>query len=199
MNEPGIPTGPTVAATIMIGGLMALAFPQHALSIVQVVLVTFAALAGLHALSIIAPEGSVTGLWSSPFDRSPRDRPDAEHSSEIATLRAKLSARRVAIPGAPTLPPEMLRLLRSLIVVALQRAGVDPDDETGQASIRERLSPLTRALLTSNPPNSPRWINRRRAAPRRVAGVVQRVLDDLDRFDAGPGPGPTSPTTHSAP
>lgn len=199
MNEPGIRTGPTVAATILIGGLMALVFPQYALGIVQVALVTFAALAGLHALSIIAPEGSVTGRWSSPFDRSPRDRPHEEPSSEIDNLRARLSGRRVAIPGAPALPPETLRLLRSLIVVALQRAGVDPDDETEQASIRQRLSPLTHAVLTANPPSSPSWMRRRRAAPRRVARVAQRVLDDLDRLDVGHAPGPTSPTTHPAP
>ncbi|MCA9739772.1 MAG: hypothetical protein KC645_19250, partial [Gemmatimonadetes bacterium] len=63
MSDPTLRAGPVTAAAIAIGGMVLLAAPQHAASIVKVVVATAAVAAGLHALSRSVP---ATG-WMSPF------------------------------------------------------------------------------------------------------------------------------------
>lgn len=193
MSERPFSVGPTAAATLLIAGLLALMFPLYAPRIVRVVLLTFAALGGLYALSVAAPAGSVAGRWSSPFDRAPTDSSGEAGSAELETLRARLSARRVVVPGTGPLPPETLRMLQRLVEDALRRAGMDPDDEIGRSLARERLHPRTGSLLEADPPTAPGWTQRRWPAPGRVARLVGEVLDDLDRLDPPASRSPSTP------
>jgi hypothetical protein len=180
VNVRALKPGHVAAAAVMIGGLLVVALPQHGPSIGRLVVVTIAAAAGLHALAVNTPEGSATGWLGSPFDRASRAGRWPLGSDEIQRIRSKLSGRRQPIGNGPPLPPDALRLLQPLIRVALERAGLDPDDEAGLESVRARLSPLTWAVLTSDPMTPPDWYRTRRPDPRRVAEVAHRVLDELD-------------------
>ena len=86
------------------------------------------------------------------------------------------------MPGAPALPPETLRALKPLIRVALN---LDPTDDRPPASARATLSPLTRAVLSTEPLERPPWYRTLPSDPRRVADVVHRVLDELDALAGG--------------
>lgn len=173
------------AATLVIAGVLAFLFPQHGMNIARLVLVTFAAVAGLHSVAVIAPEDSVTGRWTSPFDRTAPAGSEPPRSGETDRIRSQLAGRRQRIRDGRRLPPAVVRLLHDLITVALRRSGLDPDDEAQRAAIRGRLTPLTWAVLTSDPLSPPRWYRMRWPDRRRTADLVHRVLDDLDQLAPG--------------
>ena len=87
------------------------------------------------------------------------------------------------------MPPATLRLLKPLIASALD---LDPDDEPHQGSARGPVSPLTWAVLTSEPLQRPYWFRTLRPDEREVAQTVHCVLDELDRLKAGDGDAPRS-------
>lgn len=177
MNERTLRPGNIAAAAAVIGGALIMILPQHALSIIALVIVTIAAAAGLYALAVNAPPA----WWRSPFDVSGRAHRPAE-TDEIDRIRARLSGRRQRIARDTAVPPEALRLLRPLVHVALERAGVDMDDEQSLAAARALVSPLTWAVLTTEPLERPGWIATVQPNARHAADVVHRVLDDLDRL-----------------
>lgn len=217
MNERTLRPANVAAAAVLIGGVLIVVLPQHGLSIVQLVVVTIAAAAALYALAISVPEWSATWWRVAPFNRpsravGPTRRLRATHPARPARLaprnggvrrpfgrgrsrgpgnleriRSKLSGRRQPISNGPPVPPEALRLLQPLIRVALEREGLDPGDEAHRETARALLSPLTWAVLTSEPLRGPPWYRTRRRAERQVADVVHRVFDDLDRLAAGGG------------
>lgn len=176
--------GDIAAAVVLFAGLLLIALPQHGGTILRLVLVALAATAALHALTAIVPEGSVTGWWRSPFERGAADAL-ARPSGEIARMRAKMTGRRQRIRGGRPLPPETVRTLQPLIAVALERAGIDPGDPSQRQAVRRRVSPLTWAVLNSDPLYLPRWYETRAPDERQAADVVRRVLDDLERIAAG--------------
>jgi hypothetical protein len=77
-----------------------------------------------------------------------------------------------------------LRLLQPLIRAALEQHGVDPRDPVQLDSARPLLSPLTWAVLTSDPLKGASWLRTLRPDGRAVAGVVHSVFDDLDHLAA---------------
>lgn len=172
-------TGETAAAVALFGGLLLIALPQHASAIVRVLLVALAAVAALWAIGALVPEGGVAGWWRSPFDRPSGGRA-LRPSGELDRVRRVMGGRRQRIPGGRPLPPDTLRLLRPLIVAALDRHGLDAAEPRHRAAIRQTLSPLARAVLESDPRYLPRWYETRRPDTRRTAHAVRSILDELE-------------------
>lgn len=188
MNERTLRPGHIGAAAVLIAGILMMALPQYGMSIVRLALVTIAVAAGLYALAVSVPEWSSTGWWMSPFNRLARTGDDAPASAEIDRLRSALAGRRQRIGHGPPVPPEVLRLLKPLITMALEREGLDPDDDADVEAARDLLTPLTRAVLTSEEVTWPRWFRTVRADEHAAADVVHAVLDDLERIGGGPEP-----------
>lgn len=180
MNERTLRPGNVAAAAVVIGGVLVLALPQHAMSIVRLVLVTVAAGTGLYALALNAP----ATWWLSPFDRRRGAGSKGDASAEIDWIRSTMSGRRQRIENGSPLPPETLRLLRPLIRVALEREGVDPGDRTHPDSGRRPLSARTWAVLNSEPLEWRPRSRTLRADRRRTAEAVHAILDELDRLGA---------------
>jgi hypothetical protein len=191
MNDPSIRPGNMVAATLMIGGILVVALPQHALSIAQIVIVASAVVTGLYALEVNVP---ATG-WISPFKwMSPFRRRDGDHRGkgdkaldELRWIRRKLSGWRQPIQHGPPLPPETLGLLRPLIRTALDLSSEHNGD---LASIRGELTPGTWAILASEGARQPYWFQMIPPNEKEVAETVHRVLDEIQTISAGTGPFP---------
>lgn len=186
------------AAALVLGGVLTVAFPQHALGITQLVLVTIAAGAGLYALAAnVPPTGWISPFkWLSPFggDRRPERR--MHGSDEIESIRSKLAGRRQRLEGAPPLPPDVLRLLRPLVAGSLE---IDPDDKARLASVLPRLPPTTRAILTTEPLPRSYWLTTLRPNAWEVAEVVHEVLDELHRLPAASAEWKQPTTIHDQP
>lgn len=184
MNPRTLRFGNLAAAAVLIGGVLVAVLPQHAMSVVQLVMVTVATAAALYALIVSVP---VT-WWKSPFDQSGGSGRKTHGSDEMDLIRSKLSGRRHPIENGPPLPPGALHLMKPLIRVALERENLDPEAEADMAPARALLSPLTWAVFTSDPSRRPHWFRTFRPNEREVADIVHGVLDDLDRLASGGEP-----------
>jgi hypothetical protein len=181
MNAQILRPGGIAAGAVVIGGTLVLAMPQHAGTIVRLVIVTVAAAAALYALGFNAPPR----WWLSPFDRSGATVGTRTGSREIDRVRSELSGWRQRIPGGSPLPPEVVRMLQPLIEVAIERAGLRPGDRRVTGTTRTPLSPLIRGILRTDSSTRPPWYRMVRPDRREVAATVHRVLDELDRIAAG--------------
>lgn len=177
------------AAAVFLGGLAVVARPEHVLSIVQVVLVTIAAAAGLYALAVHVPP---TG-WMSPFKWMSPFLPDTRagrRTDDLRPLRSLMSGRRQPVEGAPPLPPGVIRVLQPLIRGALQS---DPTRTDLPRDAEYQVSELTWAVLKAEPLKRPPWYRSRWPNRREVAEVVHHVLGDVERLTHGsPAPHPDS-------
>lgn len=185
MSTNALRAGSVAAAAVLIGGVVVVALPHHAVSVARIVIVTVAAAAGLHALTVHVPAWNATGWTASPFDQRNGDATEEEGSGEIDRLRSRFSGRRHPVDGGPHMPPQVLRLLQPLIRVALEREGLHPGNEPNAEAVRARLSPLAWAVWTTDPLQPPPLFGTRRPDERRVADAVHRVLDDIEALDAG--------------
>lgn len=174
-------TGETAAAVALFGGLLLIALPQHAATIVRVLLVALATVAALWAIGALVPEGGIAGWWRSPFER-PSDGRTLRPSGELDRVRRMMAGRRRHISGGRPLPPDTIRLLQPLIVEALARRGLDASDPAHRTAIRGLLSPLAWRVLVSDPRYLPRWYETRRPDMRRTADAVRQLLDELERL-----------------
>lgn len=188
MSERGLRTVNIAAGALLIGGIVALAFPRHALSVLQVVIVSIAAGAGVFALAAhVPPTGWISPFkWMSPFHAAGAGPPTGRATDEDAWIRARLSGRRQPLEGGGALPPDTLRLLKPLVEAALE---VDGGQKARIASARGRVSRVTWAVLNAEPLKRPRWLQTEGADPDAVAELVDRVLDDVERLGVG-GPAP---------
>lgn len=184
MNESVFRPANVAAGAVVIGGVLLVALPRYAVSIVQVVIVTVAAAWGLYVLAVHVPStGWMSPFkWMSPFGRGVPPRDGADGADELESIRSRLSGRRQPIEGGPALPPETLGLLQPLIREAL---ALSSDDEAPAEVDREKVSPLTWAALTSDPMKDVHWLNSLPPDHRQVAEVVRRVLDDVERLASG--------------
>ena len=191
MNGRALWPANVAAAAVLIGGVLIVALPQHALTIVQLVIVTTAVSVGVYALAVnVHPTGWISPFkWLSPFSRTAHQGRLGHRSDELDWIRAKLSGRRQHLENAPPMPPPILRQLKPLIAAALD---LDLGDEPRLASARGRVSPLTFSVLTSEPLDRPSWFRMLPPNEREVAETVHRVLDDLDRLNSGNSPPATS-------
>jgi hypothetical protein len=189
MNGGGLRPGGVAAAAILIGGFLVLALPQHTESVVRLVVLTLAAVVGLHLLALLVPTWS-DGWSTSPFRPAARARRGGRAPEEVERIHSGLSGRRHPVENGPPMPPQVLRLLKPPIRVALERMGLDPTDEAGRVSARTLLSPLTWAVFTSDLRSAPDPFRVRRPDERQVAEVVHRVLDELEALDHARTPPP---------
>jgi len=190
MNPRALRPANVSAAAVLIGGVLTLALPQHAMSIFRLVILTAAASAGLYALAVnVPPTGWLSPFkWMAPFNRAVHSEGHERSLDELALIRSWLLGRRQRVGEAPPMPPSMLRILQPLVASALE---VSPGDEARWLAARERVSPTTRAVLTTAPLHRPGWLRTLRGDGAAVAAVVNRVLDDLDHLDLTqrePGP-----------
>ena len=176
MNEHALRPLHIGSAALAIGGVLVLLMPEYSLSIVRLVIVTVAAATGLYALVVSVP----TTWWTSPFDRTARQVGNGNGPEEFDSIRSTLSGPRQPIQNAPPLPGAAVRSLKPLIEAAIVREGLDPDDPAQLESAQGLLSPLSWAILSSEPLVGPRWFQTRLPNERKVAKVVHSVLDDLD-------------------
>lgn len=90
------------------------------------------------------------------------------------------------------MPPDTLRLLEPIVAAAVD---IDPEDPEQVAAALPRLSPLTGAVLASEPLVGPHWFRTRRPNQWEVAEAVHRILDELEALSLAPSEpeGPTSP------
>lgn len=189
MNSQILRPGSMAAGAVVIGGTLIMLLPQHAMSVVRLVIVTVAAAAALFAFGVHAPPR----WWRSPFDLGPGGAELGTGSRDIDRIRSEFSGWRQRIPNGPALPPEVLYLLRPLVEVAVARAGLDPGD---RKTAGRRLSPLCRAVLAADPSKRPPWYRLVRPDRRVVAGAAHRVLDELDRLAGGGAAGHQTDTRH---
>jgi hypothetical protein len=181
MNEYALRPKNLAAAAVVVGGGLIVIFPQHALTVVQLVIVTIAASAGLYLLTAnVPPSGWISPFkWLSPFSEDAHTAKAEHRSGELDLIRAQFSGRRQRIEGGPPMPPSVLRQLRPLIAGALD---LDSRDEKRVAAARSRVSAQTFAILTSVPGDRPSWFRTVRPHPHEVIETVNSVLDELDRL-----------------
>lgn len=181
MNGPRIQPRLILAATVVIGGILVLALPQFAMSILQIVIVTAAVVFGVFALESNVPEtGWVSPFkWMSPFRRGSYSWRKGNKADEIGSIRRKLSGWRQPIPPCPPMPPEVLGLLRPMIQTVLGLPSEGMDD---LAEARAYLSPGTFAVLASDPSKPPPWFLMLPPNKEEVAEAVHGILDELDRI-----------------
>jgi hypothetical protein len=171
MNDVWIRPAGMAAATVLIGGTLVAVVPQHAPTILRLVIATLAATAALHALGMNTPPR----WWRSPFVRSRSRGRKARTADEIDWIRSMLAAPRQRIRNGPPLPPEALALLQPVIRAGLERRGLAQDGQTA----RSLLAPATRAVLDAVPLRRPGWYRLLPPDERATARTVQRVLDDV--------------------
>ncbi len=183
MNGNPVQPGDFVAP-ILFGGGAIVVFPQYALSIIQIVIVTMAVLAAVYALAVNVPP---TGWMSpfklmSPFGDSAKQNGRGKTPDQIRLIRSSFGGWRQPMRYGPPMPPGALRLLRPLIWEALD---LGPGDEWVLKLARARLSPLSWAVLESGFSRRPFWFFWSPPNQREVAEITQMVLDEVDRIASG--------------
>ncbi len=102
MSERNLRPANVAAAALVIGGVLLVALPRHALSIVQLVVLTAAAATALYALAVNVPP---TG-WMSPFKwMSPFGGRRARRGTSSRRTRPTRSARSWPAAGSPSRAP----------------------------------------------------------------------------------------------
>lgn len=195
MTRPALRIGNVASGAVLVGGAIAIALPQHVVSIAQLVAGAVAAAAGLRVLAVhVPPTGWMHPLkWASPFgDAGPAARKPAA-GDELDRIRTALSRPRQRIAGAPALPPETLRLVTPLLRSALE---LDREGPVDRSRLPETLSPTARAILLTDPRPHASRIFLARADERGVSETVLEVLDELERL-TGDAPR-TGSSVHSA-
>ncbi len=188
MTDPRPRSFVLVAGLVLIGGTIVFFSPRSVMIVLQWVVGGLAAVAALHVVRQNAP----SVWWTSPFDRE-ADRVDLTEVDEAAWIRARLGGRRVRIgDGEAAVPPETLRLLRPLIEECLSRAVGDLRAPSTPAALGGGLSPLTSAVLHSDPTMQPGWWGTVGPDEHGVAEIVHHVLDELEEIDT------TAPSSKSS-
>lgn len=180
------------AGALLIGGGLLAVFPTHALTIVNLTVVTAALSFAVHALAAnVPPSGWISPFrWRSPFASGAHRGATGHRADEIGHIRNLIGGRRQEVPGAPPMPPGVLRILRALIASALD---ISLRDREAVRACRRTVSPLTFAVLTCVPHRRTTIWNTRRGDAHEVTAVVHRILDDLDRIAPGGEARRTSP------
>lgn len=181
---------PSVAAgAVVVAGVAIAVVPQHAASIIGVLLATLAAcaVAGV-SLSILAAVDAGQPHPSgprSPFETTTtRIRFHRERPASLSRVRGEITQGMVRADLAP-LSPLPARRLYTIAATRLAREGIDLADPAHADAVRARLSPEAVAAITADrtlarQPGRPHH-PRRSASAAEVAATVHAVLDELDR------------------
>lgn len=183
-------TAASVAAgAVVVAGVAVAIVPQHAVSILGVLLATVAGCTVVGAASVLAatidlrqpdPSGS-----RSPFEiTTTRARFHREQPASLSRVRGELITSTVRADLAP-LSALPARRLKAIAATTLEREGLDLADPAHAEAWRARLSPHALAAITAErtltrQPGRPVH-PRRSASAEEVAATVHAVLDELDR------------------
>jgi len=178
MNERTLRPAHVGAAAAVIGGALLVVAPRYAASIVRIAIAAIAAAAGLYAFVVSSPPA----WWQSPFEPSTRGKRKRHGPDDLERLRESLRGRRHPVAAGPPLPPAILRQLKALIGVTLERAGLDAPGAASASEPGDPLSPATRAVLDSGEPQPLPWYRTLRGSPAETSAHVTAILDDLDRL-----------------
>lgn len=181
MSEQAPRPGSIAMAAVVIGGVLIMLLPQHAMSIARLVILTSAAAAGLHALGVSAP----AKWWRSPFDRPGRSS-HRRGEDDYDRIRSALGGWRQRIPGGAPLPPEVVRLLKPLIAGSVARGGGHATGAGDDGVAFVRPSPLVRSVQAVRATGRPHWYRLVRPDARAVSAAVLNVLNELDDHSGGP-------------
>lgn len=180
MNAGTLHPGRIAASVVILAGLLVVVRPEHVWTIAQLAAVTLAAGIGFHALLASVPEWSMGPGWLlSPFDHGIRPPRRARMQGEIERIRWGMGRPRQRIAPGLWLTPQTFRLLRSAVEAAIDAPSSGVDVERAREEAVARLSPLARTILAADPGPRPRWYRARPPNPRRVASIVNQVLDEL--------------------
>jgi len=180
MTDPRPRTFVLAVGLVLVGGMMLFLSPRSVIVVLQWVAGGLAAVAALHVFTHNSP----SVWWTSSFDREV-DPIVVPEEDETEWIRARLAGRRVRIGGGRVaVPPETLRLLRPLIEECISRNGGGSIERAAPDSVRAALSPLTLAVLRSDPTMRPGWWGTVRPDEHAVAAIVHHVLDDLKDIEA---------------
>lgn len=185
MNEQALRFRNVAAATLLIGGVLIVALPRYAATVVQLVIATVGVSGGVYALAAhVPPTGWLSPFrWLSPFgDAAGRFGRRRRQRTAVEHIRSRFAGRRQRLAQGPPLPPAVLRQMQPIIAAALN---LDPRDPTQLAAARARVSPPTFAVLTCVPMERVSWFRTARPDPPRVAEAVHRILSDLGLPEAG--------------
>ncbi len=165
-----------VAAAVAVAAVAAVVVPQHAASLALLAAGTVVVVLAVFLLVLAGPlvtgEHPATALDASPGTGAPGLDPQG-----LRDARRDLAGRA----QASSLPPAIWERLVVAGVLRLQRRGIDIDNPRTRAEGEALLSAATWALLAS-PPRAGSAVD-----PARVASIVHRTLDELDRLAAPPG------------
>lgn len=178
MSKQTIRPSAAAAASAVISGLIIAVWPQHAVSVVQIAVVTVAVAAALHATRTNGVRPGTDRPSDSPLARLMTPTALPALPSDLERTRFNLHSRRIRYRDV-ALPWGTAKQLRRTAAAALQRQGVDVDDPSHHAAARALVSPLTWTVLTHE-----RYKPRKdlRGAGPKVAEIVHAVLDDIDRL-----------------
>jgi hypothetical protein len=178
-----------VAGAVVVAGVAIAVAPQHALSVVRVLLATTAICALVGAvdafLATVETRQPGPGDPPSPFESTTtRPRFHRDQPASLSRVRGEIGQSVVRADLAPlsALPAQRLR---TLAITVLEREGIDLTDPAHADAVRARLSPQALAAITADrslrrrggQPDHPR----RSASAEEVAATIHAVLDELDR------------------
>lgn len=197
----GVPVA--VGAMVVAGAAVAL-LPQHAASILRLMLATIA----LALLTLmLRPTPGRTWRWDdegdgteSVFEREGRyGRLRSRDVPGLSPIRNALQEKRAPRDGPPV-PWAVRRRLLTVAAAAFDRQGIDLLDPAQSGRARAQVSRSTWNVLAGAmaPPQPPQpgWGNRQQSvSPAATAGLVHAVLDELERLGGAPGdPHPDQPS-----
>ena len=163
------------AATVLVG-IALVVVPQHGWSAARVAAVAVAAVTGALVLLAVAPAVH-RELPTSALDRRPTSGAPPLDPHGLRDARRDLG-RAAAADAVPR--PVWDRLVVAA-TMRLQQLGIDLETDRGRDDVTALLPPATTRLLHTVPrPGS-------EPAPRRVATLVHRTLDELDALSRHPG------------
>jgi hypothetical protein len=185
VDQTTVPFGaPMAAAALVVAGAAVAVVPQHAGSVIRLLLGALAVAALSLPLYLVARSAMDTP--SSVLERVAWRRQQEDGVPGLGSLRSSLRTNGI-VTGAP-LPPTVRRQLAAIVATAVERHGLDPRDPQQ----RSRLSPATWAVLDADRARRPEHERRQeyRIKPAATAQLVHAVLDDLQRLDEGLAPRP---------
>jgi len=184
MREWILRPGALAAMGAIAAGALIVAFPAQGLTVLRYFLIGVAVGAGLFALAVHVPRGSVTRLRLSPFESGGTAGLRTIRSRDVARIASRFGRARRRIPDGPALPPESLEALQTLLRSELAQMGIDPESPAQLQQAGALLSAQSWAILTAPERTRSAWAPPLWPNAAQVARVVDSVLVEIEGLHA---------------